>query len=817
MYFKPLILTYILGVCLLLNSCRWVGEKKPEPIKLEISNQTKNCFANLGDVLKSYLNSNIEDEVIESFFSCTEESINDFMRKTKERDPEKGYSRTEIESLLRTFMLSDKSEANSQRYSKIFLIIKRALVGGDQDYFNKNDWTKAKALIPLVKRFVYETRSYMRFYYFYNRLNYCNADENEVCHSLDDFKRIDISHKAFEIKLRAFLNEIKESGSALNKNEILNIKEELVSFEHVKKIDPLLEEVIHIFYSFPISDQQENWGELFRLAEYGLRIMTYAKRAGLHQESYFVPEGGVALGALIKSVIDALDMAYKINSSLDLSQEMIERLVVSLNKSKLFLAKVDDSNLVREAVAKIGRNLVTSESSNAWYISNSKLSHLKFMHNRWIYTLIETLEDSSMRDLKDKYRELLFLNVDYEVNSERQAEDVYSNVVKSSYVNLVFPGQEFKINFQIPNNNSQIQTVQTDFYKAMMSNVVLMVFDTYGRQFRVDQNANKYVVEQAAKNFYNDIRQIVVSEGLGSPLSCDAGGRTFLEANLFGYSSNGNDRIEIQEGLEWITMATSSSSVANKLFKNISELPDCVLPGDSVFQKRPYVKQECVKNYILSNYSRYFNHLPNLVRYLESEGNAEEFYRNIFEVTRTCSTSELPISYDEIIYSVTLLGYIESLFERYDVESPGLFFSNPKNDLLEYDELRLAYEERFKSVLIRMAHMQSGITLSDSNAAHLFKKLLILKRMPDIPEGPFESGNWWLTHRLAPVVPLTRIDVYKVFNSILTMGEKPAISQEYCTNLKLAWETYLDQKIFEVTMPQNTCTTPSSPNQLGRL
>ncbi len=803
----------LLGAFAFTNSCRWVGEKKPEPLKLEIKNQINGCFANLSGVLESYLKSEIKDEEIEGFFACTEESINDFMRKTRERDSGKGYSRLEIESLLRTFMLKDKSELNSQRYSKIFLIMKRALVGGDLDHFNKSDWSKIKVLIPVLKRFVYETRSYMRFYYFYNRLNYCEPDVNGVCQSADDFKRIDLSHKAFEEKLKVFLHELKEAGSLLNKNEIINVKEELVTFEHVKKLNPLLEEIIHIFYSFPISDQPENWGELFRLAEYGLRIMTYAKRSVMQNESFFVPEGGVALAAMIKSVIAAFDMAYRINSSLDLNQELIERLVVALSDSGLFLSKVENKDSVRDAIAKIGRNIVTSDTAGSWYISNSKLSHLKFMHNRWVNTLIESLEDSTMRDLREKYRELLFQNVDYEVNSEQQGEDVFANVVKPSYVNLVFPGEEYKINFQIPNTNSQIKTVTSNFYKAMMSNVVLLVFDTYGRQFREDQNSQKYVVEQAAKNFYNDIRQIVVSEGMGSPLSCDAGGRTFLEANLFGFSSNGNDRIEVQEGLEWLTMATSSSSVANKLFNNIAAIPDCVLPGRSVFQKRPYLKQECVRSYILSNYSRYFNHLPNLVRYIEAEGNAEEFYRNIFEVTRTCRTFELPISYDEIIYSVTLLGYIESLFERYDSDRPGLFRSNPKNDLLEYDELQMAYEERFKSILRRMARMQSGIELSESRAAHLFKKLLILKQMPPIPQGTVEGVNWLITHRLSPVVPLTRIDVYKVFNSILTMGEQPASSQEYCTNLKLAWETYLDQQIFEVTIPQTTCVIAPPQSQ----
>ncbi len=824
MFFKLIVTASTVLLSFFLNSCRWVGEKSPEPIKLEISNRTMDCFSGLGKKIEAYLNSELDEKTIDDFFSCTESSINDFMRKTKERDPEKGYSRIEIESLLKTFMLDDKSEVNSQRYSRLFLIVKRALIGGDPDYFKKSDWIKIKSIFPRVANFFQDTKPYMRFYYFYNKRKYCHSrsqtqlkerDQSQTqnqsfsCINLDSFKSLDISHDEFATRLVSFLKELKSFGSLINKNEIQYIKEEIVTFEALKKVEPLLDEMIYIFYSFPVSEHNENWGELVRLAERGLRVMTYVKRSALQGTSYFVPEGGVAIVALVRSVIDAFDLTYKINSSLSLNQELIERFIVSLSQSGIFLSQIKDPIEVKNFIANMGKSIFTSDNVNSWYVSNSKITHFKFMHNRWVNSLIKAIDGTSSNDLKEQYADLLFKNLDYDVDSIEQGEDVVNNVVRPSFINLAFPGLEYKINFQIPNNMNQSNSVTSDFYKTMMSNVVLFVFDTYGRQSRIDSNASKFVVEQTAKTFYNDIRTVAVTQGLGSPLSCDAGGRTFLEANLFGYSSNGNDKIEIQEALEWLTMATSSSSVAGKLFKNISEIPDCVLPGNSTFQNRPYLKQGCVKAYILENYSKYFNHMPNFVRYLETENNAEEFYRNIFEVTRTCDHTELPMSYDEIVYSVTLLGYIEALFERYDVEEPGYFFPRLRNDILEYDELSLAFNERFRPILQRIARMTSGVELSDSNTEHLFKKLLILKRLPETPSGTLQSVAWYFSDRLVNVLPLNRIDVYKVFNSILTMGETPAIRQEYCTNVSLAWEAFKEQLIFVVEPPENSCAVPA--------
>lgn len=821
-------------------SCRWVGEKKPEPIKLEIKNLTTDCFTDIGGLFESYLKSELQDQELDSFFNCTEKAIDSFIRRTREQDPELGYSKVEIESLLRDFVINedkkndrqqssgrdrDRGENNlsaetgefenvSKRYSTLFLIVKRALVGGDSEHFHKSDWIKIKSLLPSVKRFLFETKPYMKYYYFYNREFYCDRQPklqlNGTCRRLDDYKRLSTSHEEFSLRFNKFLSDIKLHGSALNKNEILILKDELVRLDHLKKVEPLFNEMIYIFDSFPTSEHPENWGELFDLAERGLRVMTYVKRAGLQKESYFVPEGGVAVAALVKSIIDAFELAFKTNSSNRLNQELIERFVLSLNQSGIFLDEVSLED-VKEAVSKIGKNIFSkSENSDEWFIASSKINQFKFMHNRWIYSLIDSLEKTSAMDLKDLYVDLLFTDVEDEANSKNQAEDIFDLIVKPSYVNLVSPGLETKINFQTKNSLSQPNVVKSNFYKTMMSNLVLFVFDTYGGLFREDQNENKYVVEQAAKNFYNDIRQIVVAEGLGSPLSCDAGGRTFLEANLFGYSSNGNDRIEVQEGLEWITMAVSSSSVANKIYNSIRADDDCVIPGSSQFQKRPFLKQDCVKTYVLENYKTHFNHLPHLVQFIDQDGMAENFYQNMFEVTRTCGAKELPVSYDEIVYSITLMGYIETLFERYDVETRGRIFTKPRNDYLEYNELENAFKDRFKFILQRMARMTTGNELSDSNAKHVFNKLLIYKRLPEVPNGTFESLMWLIQDWGTRPLPLDRIDVYKIFNSILTMNEVPAVGQEYCKNLKLAWERYLANQVFDVTVPLNTCLIQSS-------
>jgi hypothetical protein len=360
--------------------------------------------------------------------------------------------------------------------------------------------------------------------------------------------------------------------------------------------------------------------------------------------------------------------------------------------------------------------------------------------------------------------------------------------------------------------------VISNFYKTMLSNVVLFVFDTYGKQSRVADNANKHVSELTSSRFYNDIRDIAISQGLGSPLSCDSGSRTFLEANLFTYSANGNDKVEVQEGLEWMSLVISASSVANKLYNDVAANEECVLPTTSLSSRKAYLKEECVRNQITENFRTYFNHMPNLILYIESQNKIDDFYQNLFEVTRYCSNSDLPVAYDEILYAVSLMGYIEALFERYDVEKTSYrLFTRPRNDLLEIDELNLAFEERFRPVLQRMAKLQNDVDLTESQTAHLFKKLLIYKRMPESPEGRWEGLKWLLSDRGVNVRPLDRIDIYKMFNSILTMNQMPEVGVTYCRSLTLAWEEYLQQQVFNVEIPTRSCESTTLPRSNQRV
>ena len=192
-------------------------------------------------------------------------------------------------------------------------------------------------------------------------------------------------------------------------------------------------------------------------------------------------------------------------------------------------------------------------------------------------------------------------------------------------------------------------------------------------------------------------------------------------------------------------------------------------------------------------------------------------YDSLFNVARTCPNIKLPLSYSEVIYYASIIQYIEVLFEKYDQDrQQWYFFTKHRDALLDKDELMLVYDERFKNTLKRIAKLEMGGEISDFNLKHLYKKLLIYKKLI-LPEDRGGGLMWLLSDFGAPFLgfplePLDRIDVYSIFNNITTRNERPPFIKDYCKSLSLAWEEYQrqqeeiqSQSVFEFEVPYRTC------------
>ena len=149
MPFKKFVFSIALvcGVALMLSSCGWTGENRFSLGTVSVRGVKKRCFDDFPLKVKKYLSSSLEEDEIHQFFSCLENSIDDFFQRTEPQDKEQGYTFAEVQSLFKTFMI-DKASKNqgksfdSKTSAKYFLSLKRMFVGACQVIFLKKIGTR---------------------------------------------------------------------------------------------------------------------------------------------------------------------------------------------------------------------------------------------------------------------------------------------------------------------------------------------------------------------------------------------------------------------------------------------------------------------------------------------------------------------------------------------------------------------------------------------------------------------------------------------------------------------------------------------------
>ena len=807
-------ISYIAWVITLifLFSCGWTGEIQLPLSTVSIRGVEQNCFDDFYLKVKKYLKSSLQENEIHQFFSCLEDSIDDFFRKTEPKDKKLGYSFPEIRSLFNTFMVNknnkvQKKYSKEEVFARLYLILKRLLIGGPSDFISEKEWQKMKLTFPVLKKFLVDTKPYTESYFFYRP-------------SSLDLQYLFSGHKMFNQKLYDLIKFLKSSGSLLNPDEVNFLKDQILILGNLLQIKPVLDQVVHIFYEFQSSQHQDHWMDLIKIGEYGFRVMAYTKLVKADPYSLFSPEGFLSFSALIKSIIEAFNLTHETNQKKGIKQRWLEDLLISMHKSQIFLNEIKEENTLRQLISENGQYFFTVNYKNpkSWYVSEDDFQKYKFFYNRLMKSLSLVFSDENTRDVNIRYNG--FLYSDEKINDQtdgiKKGKEVWNTIVSQVLVNVPFPKEGLQINFEEFKLKNYDEELLANFYKTILTNMILTVYDTYGRQFNVKKEVDKKIYEYTLKRLYLVLRSFFISKGLADPKECNAGERSFMEANLFGYSSNGDNEVSVQEGIEWLASAYSSKSVTNSIFEGAKK-NNCSLGNKAQSFNQPFLKEECFREYLIKNFKSHFKHHGKLLDYIEKNKNLDDLYNSLFNVARTCSDIKLPLSYSEAVYYVSLIQYIETLFEKYDQDRyQAYFFLKRRDSFLDKYELMQIYKERFKNTLKRIVKLEMGGEISDFNTKHLYTKLLIYKKLI-LPED-VGGGLMWLLSDLGspimnfPLEPLDRIDAYTIFNNIVIRREETQLIKDYCRDVTLAWEEYQrqpkdiqNQNIFELETPYQNC------------
>ncbi|MGE5085356.1 MAG: hypothetical protein ACM3MG_03590, partial [Bacillota bacterium] len=252
--------------------------------------------------------------------------------------------------------------------------------------------------------------------------------------------------------------------------------------------------------------------------------------------------------------------------------------------------------------------------------------------------------------------------------------------------------------------------------------------------------------KQGLITWYEDFTDLMTDLKAFDPRTGNTGGRSFLEANFFTFSGNGDDWMNIRETYEFVSVLFSAGlSSAGDLQTGI-ESSGCAMNAKDVFGNR-YLNENCFQARLRRDFSAYFDNLPNMAQYVARLNDTQwsDFYNSLKSASLSPDQKPNLIETANVRTMVTILHYVEAIMVVYDRDH---------NQTLSLDEVYAA-TPRFMAFLHSL-----GKSSSDTILKQGFAYLVFYGRIPGAWDlTAFQAKKMWLGEA-------TRSDILRLFGSL---------------------------------------------------
>jgi hypothetical protein len=211
--------------------------------------------------------------------------------------------------------------------------------------------------------------------------------------------------------------------------------------------------------------------------------------------------------------------------------------------------------------------------------------------------------------------------------------------------------------------------------------------------------------------WYDDFKEFFLDLGAFDPRSGNSGARSFLEANFFTFSGNGDEVMDQSETFEFVsTLFAAGLGTSESLQKALTPL--CAMEQKDVFGK-PFLKQDCFKSELKNKFDIYFANMPGMAAFIKSldPKKYDEFFNYLLVAGGTPDQKEGFIDTANVRTMVTILHYVENLVALYDAD---------QNQSLSLNEVYAA-SPRFMSFLKTVSTTTNETFLKEGFAYLVFK------------------------------------------------------------------------------------------------
>lgn len=692
-YYKLLLISLVIS----LTGC---GEflkgksKKQEIVKVEMVEEK--CAQGLGQKISKIMSSESSQSEIDDVFSCIDSYLKKFHDKVDGESKANEYGAQDLSYIADRFF---KDLDLDKKAIDEILKLKTVLVGGSSTILTKKEVSSLRKFIQVLKGEVTLLSSDLKV------LNIKTESNQQGLEKYYSQQEIDQFLMNLNVSLKVLLANSKITDSEYSYQDFKNLLTALkVLDEKNEKTIKLLDSLKAVMTGQYVLKTQLDFNEAINNLTDAAKIYLYSKYDHVKYDL-----------TSISSVAGVVDFSEKVHSFLlntiqfkrnnQISLNDIDHLLLSLFENDLLPFDVQFEtfkNLYRTAIKRI---LSENSDKQIEFIQSEHLArykkeielirlHLAFMK--------ELFKAGNNYAIFEKNQIRLLFNDFIKNKSVAVVDKEYSHAFKVEIINTfvdlnidwyttypsIIKNKKYFISTEINTYLNETDFLR-GFYTKMLSRLLLL---GWGNAKSIARYKNSFLTVKQMMLFKKEFRPIAIEMKLMDPRSKSDGSDDFLEANLFTFSSNGDDKMSLMETNSYVNYLFAEGSWVVDEIREDMRKNKCDLAEKDVFGNN-WMSEPCFIITMKKNYAKYFANKPNLVKYLSqlSYDQFLEYHYMMVSVSRYYEQNKgIRIETSDIQKYVVISSYVESFFSQFDQNKSGS---------LSADEIRMAYP-RFKAFAV---------------------------------------------------------------------------------------------------------------------
>lgn len=698
----------------------FLSGKKAEPEVIEFTDTRLVCLQKVPKQIQKLSVGEADESDIRLGFTCVADALRYFNKRTF-GSVQGAYTSEEMRNFFGKYFLKENNV--TPEFASELMKIKRALLGGSVSFITKEEITRLISILGIVQDEFVQLSPHMKILLLqvppkaveWDSVSSANEQLRRSLQRLLDKTQVADSEYGFEDAKKALVGFAEFIRGAQPFAPYERYSRWVPAVEAVKNV--LMGKRAHFVDLLQWKDSLNTILDLYELSlkyHYSLQELTFENAMRVRQGSQFVAQA-----------LKLLQNAHQMKSTGRIPTEDLDYLIEQV--LPLMDIKISEKALkktYRAVLMKILDPMARGDSRTLLGLEKKHLATLQREFNIW--RLQQSFIDNTTRGssgsgitAKELYDSYLKFNksfiIDWGLSDdpyEQQAlhkswEDL-GDLLKSPVL-LMFNDDGRLV---IDEQSAHIKQSWASLTKAnLMRALSRMLLLGYGNNTQ-DHLTAAGMTKPGLISWYDDFQELGLELKAFDPRAANSGARSFLEANFFTFSGNGNDLMDHRETYEFVSTLFSAGLAISEDVRKHMLAARCAVAEKDVFGFA-LLREDCFKIQLRQHLGAYFNNLPGMVRYVNSLNSAqwEEFYRYLSIAAEVDKQKKGFVETANIRSAVMILHYIEAIVVLYDRD---------RSQALSLDEVYAA-APRFMSFFKTVSATSYDTLLKEGFAYLVFK------------------------------------------------------------------------------------------------